>query len=256
MKNKLSDRIPVIGIVGGMGPAAGVDLSQKIIMNTRARTDQDHLPQILYTDAGAIGDRTAFLLGKNKVNPCFAIVDILVKLESLGATVAGLPCNSAHASPIFDCIRKVLRRRKSRLKLLDMIDEVAFFIGSEFPGIKKAGILGTTGIFLAKPYDRIAENGLQAVYLSNESQQRLHGAIYQIKAQNRADEEVLKIVRFSIKELGANGAEVVVLACTELALISPAQLGSDIPVVNSTTALARGLIRTVAPWKLLPYAEK
>ena len=180
--NKQPERTPLIGIVGGMGPAAGVDLSQKIIMNTRARTDQDHLPQILYSDAKTIVDRTAFILGKTKENPCYSIAEILLKLESLGATVAGIPCNSAHAPPIFDGVSNELHKKKSRLKLLNMIDEVGSFIGSEFPGIKKAGILGTTGIFVARPYDRIAENGLHAVYLSNESQQRLHGAIYQIKA--------------------------------------------------------------------------
>ena len=34
----------MIGIVGGMGPYAGLDLVQKIFDHTRAKTDQSHIP--------------------------------------------------------------------------------------------------------------------------------------------------------------------------------------------------------------------
>ena len=33
-----------IGIVGGAGPYAGLDLTQKILQQTRAENDQDYLP--------------------------------------------------------------------------------------------------------------------------------------------------------------------------------------------------------------------
>ena len=52
----------VIGIVGGMGPVAGVDLASKVISQTMAASDQDHLPMVLYSFPDEIGDRTEYIL--------------------------------------------------------------------------------------------------------------------------------------------------------------------------------------------------
>jgi hypothetical protein len=38
---------PEIGIIGGAGPYAGLNLVKKIFDQTLARTDQDHLPVVL-----------------------------------------------------------------------------------------------------------------------------------------------------------------------------------------------------------------
>ena len=50
-----------IGIVGGMGPLATVDLFRKIVVHTKAACDQDHLRILIENDPG-IEDRTAALL--------------------------------------------------------------------------------------------------------------------------------------------------------------------------------------------------
>jgi len=52
----------VIGIVGGMGPVAGVDLASKVISQTMAASDQDHLPMVLFSFPDEIGDRTEYIL--------------------------------------------------------------------------------------------------------------------------------------------------------------------------------------------------
>ncbi|MEQ9659939.1 MAG: hypothetical protein RLO00_17505, partial [Fulvivirga sp.] len=58
-----------IGIVGGMGPQAGVTLHEAIVRHTSAITDQEHLSVILMTFPRAIQDRTKFLCGLTKENP-------------------------------------------------------------------------------------------------------------------------------------------------------------------------------------------
>ena len=257
MKTKgTAKRKPLIGIVGGMGPAAGIDLADKIILNTAAATDQEHLAQVLVTEPAVVGDRTAFLLGKSKTNPAFSIARILLKLEAYGATVAGIPCNTAHAPPIFKRIEQKLEENHSGLTLLNMIEEVAAAIKLEFPKVKKTGILGTNGIFVSRAYDLIEKRGLQTLYPSEEEQQRLHRAIYDrnwgIKALNRPGEKAMATVRHLVNELAGAGADAVILACTELSMISGEQLGSPVPVIDSTLALARGLIKAVAPEKLKP----
>lgn len=83
----------LIGIVGGVGPYAGVDLYRKILEQTKACKDQEHLPIAMLSLPGEICDRTAFILGETDINPAYAIVDILKKLEGVGAEVAAIACN-------------------------------------------------------------------------------------------------------------------------------------------------------------------
>jgi len=52
----------IIGIIGGMGPVAGVDLASRVISQTMAASDQDHLPMVLFSFPDEIGDRTEYIL--------------------------------------------------------------------------------------------------------------------------------------------------------------------------------------------------
>ena len=60
----MSQKDAKIGIVGGAGPYAGLDLAQKILHQTVANSDQDYLPTLLISTPGLIEDRTNFLLGQ------------------------------------------------------------------------------------------------------------------------------------------------------------------------------------------------
>ena len=51
-----------IGIIGGMGPEAAMDLAKKILNHTPAKRDQEHIPVLIYNNT-AIPDRTEYLLG-------------------------------------------------------------------------------------------------------------------------------------------------------------------------------------------------
>ena len=55
----------IIGILGGMGPEATIDLFYKIIKFTPAEKDQDHL-RIIIDNNPKIPDRTAAILGKGE----------------------------------------------------------------------------------------------------------------------------------------------------------------------------------------------
>jgi len=62
-----------IGILGGMGPHATVDLFRKIIEATPAQRDQEHL-RILVNNNPGIPDRTQAILGKGK-SPLPTMID-------------------------------------------------------------------------------------------------------------------------------------------------------------------------------------
>ena len=66
MKNQKNK---MIGIVGGMGPYAGLDVARKIFDLTQAKKDQDHVPLTLISNPERIEDRTEFICGKTDINP-------------------------------------------------------------------------------------------------------------------------------------------------------------------------------------------
>jgi aspartate racemase len=93
-----------IGIVGGVGSYAGLDLAKKIFNNTEAQHDQEHLDVLLVNSPRLIDDRTAYILavrdGKvtsDPANPGRGIVACIRKLAAAGAEVIGVPGNTAHA---------------------------------------------------------------------------------------------------------------------------------------------------------------
>lgn len=245
----------MIGIVGGMGPIAGLDLSKKIVNLTVAGKDQDHIAQILYSAPEYIGDRTEYILGIIKKNPAFAIADILLKLESMGATVAGLPCNSAHAPEIYGVIEDELKKHDSKIRLLHMIEEVGLLIRKQFPEATKVGILGTSGTYKTKQYKLIEKFGLEVINVSENEVEEVHQSVYHplfgIKSDpNNISSQSLEILDRACKSLFLKGAEVIVLGCTELPLALPEKHFNDIPLIDSTLALARALIAAVDETKL------
>jgi len=245
----------MIGIVGGMGPIAGIDLSKKIVNQTIAGKDQEHIAQILYSAPEFIGDRTEYILGIIKKNPAYAIADILIKLESMGATVACLPCNSAHAPEIYGVIEDELRKNGSKIRLLHMIEEVGRFIRKQFPEVQKVGILGTSGTFKTKQYKRIEKFGLEVMNVSEQEVEQVHEAIYHpvfgIKSEpNNISSQSLDILNNASKSLLSKGAEAIVLGCTEIPLAMPEKYFNNIPLIDSTLVLARALIAAVDETKL------
>jgi aspartate racemase len=158
----------MIGIVGGMGPYAGIDLVQKIFDETDAKTDQDHVPVSMISIPHSIGDRTKFLLDNSLRNPAIAIADVIHKLRGQGATVIGMPCNTAHAGPIFDEIQNLI---PPDIFFVHMIQEVVRHIKNQYSTIQNVGILATTGTMRTKVYhDELIENKLNPVTISQNEQ--------------------------------------------------------------------------------------
>jgi aspartate racemase len=63
MKNKISDDPKLLGILGGMGPAATIDFMEKLIKVTGAKKDQDQIPAVVYNNTQIPDRNEAFLRG-------------------------------------------------------------------------------------------------------------------------------------------------------------------------------------------------
>ena len=158
----------MIGIVGGMGPYAGLDLVKKIFDLTQANQDQDHVPLAMISVPHKITDRTKFLEGGTDINPGIEISNIVRQLSDQGASVIGMPCNTAHSSKI---IKEVYNSIPEGITFVNMVSEVIKFIKGEYPDIERVGILATTGTMKAGVYNKeLINNDLKPILLSKENQ--------------------------------------------------------------------------------------
>lgn len=236
----------MIGVVGGVGPFAGLDLVRKIFEHTPATCDQEHLPVTLLSLPEKIGDRTAFLIGESDVNPGVAIAEIICSLHAQGAVIIGIPCNTAHAESIF---REITSGIPSGITLLHIVEEVAHCIVKSQPEVKKVGILSTTGTSESGVYPQVLSRfGLTGIQVPEEMQSRIHQAIYSpdygIKAcsQPVSQKAVDELTR-GIGWLKGAGAGAVIAGCTEIPLAISAEHVDGIPVIDATAVLAKALIR-------------
>lgn len=247
----------VIGVIGGMGPYAGLDLVRKIFDLTQADKDQEHLPVALLSFPGRIRDRSTFLFENSGENPAEAIAEIVLQLDELGATVAGIPCNTAHAPRIFDVVQERLQSAGASVRLLNMIHETASYIRTEEDGVERIGLLSTSAVFRLGLYKKaLQEKGFTPVMPDENVQENIvnrtiFDPTYGIKAQaNPVSLIARQSLLNAIEHLHEKGAEAVVLGCTELPLAVPeAEIDSTI-IIDPTEVLARALIRETYPDRL------
>jgi len=249
-----------IGIVGGAGPYAGLDIAQKLLQQTKAKSDQDYLPTLLISTPELIEDRTDFLLGKTAKNPAHAIYSNLHDLEALGATVAGIACNTAHAPEIRNVFLEKLKVSESNLKLLDMISETADFLRSDCQEVNTVGVLSTIGTWKARFYpELLGEYGFEVLTLNEQQQQHLHNealfnTVYGIKVQAhpvsvKARDALLE----GVHTLEKQGAQAIILGCTEIPLGITERILDETYCIDPGLILARALIREFCSKKLLPW---
>ena len=83
-----------IGIMGGMGPMATVDLMQKVIVATKAIKDQEHIHTVIDNNTN-VPDRSECIFGKGP-SPVPEMVKSAKLLTAMGADVIIIGCNTAH----------------------------------------------------------------------------------------------------------------------------------------------------------------
>lgn len=251
----------LIGILGGMGPQAGLDMAEKLLKLTRTERDQDHLPFVLFSLPDTVPDRTSFLLGTEDINPAYAIADQFEKMSSLGVSIAVMACNTAHAKPIFDVVLKLLRERDVELRLLNLVNETINWIQRSLPEIRRVGILGTRGTLKTRLYDTALEAaGLEPILAGTTARDdEIHAALYSpsfgIKSCSGAiTPEATSKIHAAIEHLHERGAEAVILGCTELPLAIKEEKIDRIPVIDPAKIAAERLILETCPEMLATSA--
>lgn len=227
-----------IGVVGGVGPAATVDFLGKIVRNTGARKDQEHIKLVVEQNP-QIPDRTANLVDGG-TDPTISLYATCKKLESGGADIIAIPCNTAHA---------FVERIQAHLsiRVVNMLHETVHHLLRRHPDRRKVGLLATSGTLASRVYhDALEAARLELIVPDEDHQRDVMNAIYGergVKAGFTSGECRDDLQR-ALEHLVEHGAEALILGCTELPLlISPSRGmdigGRDIVVLDPTDILAR-----------------
>ena len=220
-----------IGIIGGMGPLATADLFKKIVLNTKAEKDQDHI-RVLIDNNTDIPDRTAAILHGGD-DPVPQLTKSAKALEKIGADFLIVPCNTAHY------FREAVQMSVD-IPILSMIELTGEAVLSR--GIKTVGLLATEGTINSGIYQNVFKKlGIEIIVPESEEQKEITDLIYKgVKAGNAAHD--VGGVRKVIESLLGRGAQTLILGCTELP-VAVEMYGLDYNTCDPTLELARGAIR-------------
>lgn len=223
------------GVVGGSGPLATACFLETVVRLTDADQDQDHVDLIALQHA-TTPDRTAHVLGRCAQDPGPVMADDARRLERWGAELVVVPCNTAHhyLAQIAGAVG---------VPVVSIVAETVAAAQQRRPGLRTVGVLATEGTIAARVYqDALAGAGLAAVVPGPDLQAVVSDIVYGgVKAGQPVDPGALGHV---VEALVVQGAELVVLGCTELSVVALAcGLLDDARVVDSLDALARTTIR-------------
>ncbi len=218
----------VIGVVGGMGPEATVLFLSMVIEMTDAATDQEHVDLDCLMHA-SIPDRTAYILGRSDVSPVPPIQADLRLLADRGVAAVAIPCNTSHY--FFDELQAACP-----VPILNMPELAAASLRRRFPEARRVAVLGTRGTVETGVYRPACERAGLALVPIGEDVQRLSDTIIynRVKAGVPVEERLyLDLLEAALRA----GADVVLLACTELSVAERA-IAHRLPTVDAMVGRA------------------
>ncbi len=224
-----------VGILGGMGPLATVDLFAKIVQCTPAAVDQDHL-RIIVDNNPQIPPRVeAIIQGAESPLPSMARSARL--LEGAGADFIVMPCNTAHY-----WIGEL--RQAVKVPVLDMIEAAAAYIARRRDAA--AGptlLLATAATIRTGLYQKaFAVRNLTLVTPNGAEQKVLDAAVRQVKAGAVADNPYLGELNAMVDRFAAGGTQAMLAGCTEVPLLFPFLGGPE--KFDATAILAQAAVET------------
>ena len=235
----------VVGILGGMGPAAGADFARLFV-----QACADHMQQagMAVSDQAfpehwlaqvPVPDRSTALgsPGFGGHQPLEPMLQALGKLAALGATTVAVACNTAHAW------HGALQDRFPQLEILHVASEVAAYLASR--GVREAGLLATDGTYGAGLYEKaFRQAGVRCrIPVANEREILMRGIYEGVKSGDMA---LARDCFTKVAEALARRHELstLVLACTEIPLaLNAVPAMGELVLVDPAALLARALAR-------------
>ena len=223
----------ILGVLGGMGPAASAEFLKILAEKYPAEKDQDH-PVVYMISDPKIPDRGSAIEG-NGEDPSPYLINDLEKLIGWGAELLAVPCNTAHY---------FIDRFRDRIgvPIVHIIEATVEASMKKSP--KGAWMISTKGTARSGLYQKAAaDRGYRLMIPPEDVRKEIQKAIVFVKSGKMED------AARAIERVAAKLWEIedlpIVTACTELPLAYDA---SDLPKdknISSLDALADACIKAL-----------
>lgn len=202
---------PVIGVIGGMGPDATVDLMRRVIEATPADDDADHI-RMLVDNNPKVPSRLKALVDGGGEDPGPVLAEMARGLEMAGAGVLVVPCNTAHY--YLPAIRAAVR-----VPVADMIALSAERLRATLGATPRVGLLASPAVRLTGQMEAAcAGAGIEVLHPAGDDEAAVLTIIRAVKA-NAVTVAQSAAYRRAAAALVARGAECLLVACTELSVL-------------------------------------
>lgn len=197
-----------LGVIGGLGPIATAYFLQLVIQMTDVTKDQDHVDMIIY-NRPSIPDRTSYILDHSKESPVIPMISIGQELVEQGVELIAIPCITAHY--FHDTLTSQIH-----VPIIHIIKETVDYL--KVHQISVVGIMATDGTIQSGIFQKeCLQQGIQPIVPKRREQSYVMDLIYEdVKANQPVHMEKFRQVSSSLFE---EGAQVILLGCTELSLI-------------------------------------
>jgi len=209
----------ILGVLGGMGPAATVAFLARVQALTPAQGDADHIRVVMDLNP-QVPDRNTHP-GEAEAE----LAAMALRLKAAGAEVLAMPCNTAHAQKA--------GIEAAGLPFIDMI--AATVAAAKGHGARSIGILATPGgeaLYLAA----LEAEGMSPVTLQGADRDAFMVCVYAVKRGETGPEPRAEMRRLA-RALKSAGADAVIAGCTEVPLLLDSE-DVSVPVVDSVSVLA------------------
>jgi len=222
-----------IGLLGGMSWESSLEYYRIINETVKKRLGRLHSAQCLMYSVDFAEIEALQHAGEwDKLTR--QMIAAVQRLESGGADLTVICTNTMHrmAGEI---------ETATTIPLLHIADAAATAIKAS--GLKRVGLLGTRFTMEGTFYrDRLEqEHGLEVVIPGEEDREKVHRIIYDELVQGQTRESSRKVYQEVIASLEGQGAQGVILGCTEIPLLIRAS-DVDIPVFDTTRIHAEAAV--------------
>jgi aspartate racemase len=224
----------IVGIIGGMGPEATVDLMSRVISATPAHDDIDHVRMIVDNNP-QVPSRIKALIDKTGESPGPCMADMGKRLQNYGADFLVIPCNTAHHyyHQVVDAVS---------VPVLNMIELTVQRVCRDNPQLRKAGILASTAVLDIGLYHGCFDDKNVATLFPQPTEQAdLMTLIQHVKA-GQQDAEIIAGFNAAAENLKQQGAQCLIIACTELSVLAD-ELSNQLPVYDASQLLAEQIVQ-------------
>ncbi|MBU4274493.1 amino acid racemase [Patescibacteria group bacterium] len=224
-----------VGIIGGVGPETTSEFYSELILQCQNLNNTNRPPILIYSIPLPYDvEEDAIVRGMGEERYVPLLTEAAQKLEKAGADFLVMPCNTLHV--FIEDIRNSVN-----IPALSIVEETTKFLKEK--NISNIGVLSTEITLKKKIYESyFLKNNIKQVLPDNHQQKKIGEIIYNLvmnKHSNKDKEELIEIIN-TFKEKGLKN---ILLACTDLQLITPQDL--EIKIYDTMKIFADATVREI-----------